>query len=408
MKKLDIISLSLGIILTAWGQPSQGKQSAIQTFLAAENPIAPLGGRLFVCGLLQNNSEAPIQGVGPLSQNGLRLVGPDGHELPKSKAFLDLLSSPAFRPAFSVDPGKNFVQHMEISKLFALSQMGEYILTGTWSMAPDLSSTVQVKFVIVSQEDKRLSTGPEMGVRSVATLFPDSAPAQMDIQIEPKEISISLHEPIIVNLLLRNIAGSTVEIPFGHAAESNYRVSVLSPKGVRTEIFSVPPPVSLGISSSARIGPGDSHKEPLILSRWFAFEEIGPYQVALFLPQAAAPALVSINVGPRDVRRLEEVTQELLKQAKSTKIEFALTALSSERDAVAVRHLQGFFDSNLAIDVLRGMETEAAVLALRDFTYDRDRVVAGNARAALEHLRREAPTEIVRTAAAQALVTISR
>jgi hypothetical protein len=205
-----------------------------------------------------------------------------------------------------------------------------------------------------------------------------------------------LDEPVIVDLVLRNVTAQSVRVPVDDEAVPHYRVKVTGPNGIRAVAFAAANSVSFGQGYSATMRAGESHNQPMILSRWFPFQEEGHYSVAVFLPEATEPALIEVDVGPPDVHKIQTVCEDLAVLARGPREKFALTALSTIRNACAVKHVRAHTPPMLAILTLAAMDSVDAVQALTEFAHSPDEILAEYAQAALSRRRNSTKSDAVR------------
>jgi hypothetical protein len=136
-----------------------------------------------------------------------------------------------------------------------------------------------------------------------------------------------------------------------------------------------------------------------VLTRWVSFEQEGQYSVSILAPGAQNPAVIAVEVLPRNARRLEEICRSLVAQPER---ELALNELSSMRDPVAIQHLVEMKNTWVP-DPLAAMDTVEAMAALEDLARDRDPKLASRSREALSQVKSRTKNDAVRQRADAAL-----
>ncbi|HTU45090.1 MAG TPA: hypothetical protein VMF91_08515 [Bryobacteraceae bacterium] len=229
------------------------------------------------------------------------------------------------------------------------------------------------------------------------------------LSIEYKLVStnVSLHEPILMRVMIFNHLNSATRINLGQDRRQAFELSIDKPDG-KTVLSNLP--LHEGASRSWVVGiePGDTYMETLVLNEWYPFAEVGTYQIRVRLirvpgAQQELPAgfaswavLPRVDVLPRDAARLSAVCEELKAKLETSnsydEVTDAAVELSYLDDPVAVPYLQamavfksGAF-SGLAAQGLERVGGEAAANALIALTKDPNLEVSSTARFWLSQL----------------------
>ena len=119
------------------------------------------------------------------------------------------------------------------------------------------------------------------------------------ISWQVSEPSITLHEPVILKLLVENTGNESVALDFGANFTQGLLISIIDPSGTLTRRPTLEPKgiVSVG---RAEIAPGAKYVREFVLDEWYPFESIGQYAVGVSLRYP-------ITVGSRQVPPPEEV-----------------------------------------------------------------------------------------------------
>jgi hypothetical protein len=303
-----------------------------------------------------------------------------------------------------------YLQTIEISSLFDIKDPGTYSVQASQQWVVSLTTEERATsgiamFTVFAPGSPQLQIEAGMGIQPPQVMFPGDVQNKVRIGLEPPQNSITVHEPVILSLNFKNITGQTIELPGGLAqdGERDYRVSISGPNGEISQVFDPNDVQSLDGYGVDRLAPGATRNQQIILNKWTSFDEPGHYRIAVFVPQSAEPAIVDVDVSPRDPRRLEDVCRSIEAQANQEGNFFVEEALGLMRDEVAVQHLaQRRGDPNMQ-HALAAVGTPDAVAALKDMLFDRDRDIATRARDALTQMKDRAKSDAVRKAAQAAL-----
>ncbi len=188
-------------------------------------------------------------------------------------------------------------------------------------------------------------------VATLATWLVQSPSAQAQVTITYQAPSkLVLHEPVIVEFVADNATDETIHLDLGLDRTKAFAVTISRPDGsVRTPQLSYNGIVRL---SKLSIRPRDRYTQQLFLNAWDAFDQVGPYRIAINLTspvkaeqggavvETSAKAGVELTVLPRDERVLQRICSRLAGVAATTtnaaeRID-AARALSYISDPVAV------------------------------------------------------------------------
>jgi len=250
---------------------------------------------------------------------------------------------------------------------------------------------------------------------------------------------VTLHEPVIVVLTIRNQGPDGVVANFGPDSRGHFVVRVRTPGGELTPRLTPllnsgerlgAAPDELTSTGAVLIRSGTRHEELLVLHRWVDFSEPGRYQVTITLPvplrivsadvdrPPAEPlrwnlpsidmsrgATFDVDVLPRDPERLAVVCDQLVSSIEHADdprpVHVAAWTLAGVLDPVAVPYIQRalmsrrpgmlFPDSlvdQVLIPALREIGTTDAVAVLEELTASADDIRRRRAERALAALQR--------------------
>jgi hypothetical protein len=120
-----------------------------------------------------------------------------------------------------------------------------------------------------------------------------SRAADFDLQIEPHDLEISLHEPVVVQMTLINLTGESTVADLGNSHVGAFRITVTGPDGQKRDAPPPRMPGGVSVAGGFNIPALASFTRPLILNEWYAFEEPGSYRVEVSLPGVGRPASIS-------------------------------------------------------------------------------------------------------------------
>jgi hypothetical protein len=210
---------------------------------------------------------------------------------------------------------------------------------------------------------------------------------------------VSLREPILAELLVRNTSAEPVEVDFGWGGVGNFECEVT--RSGTTGLFRPERPPGLTMLGHVTVSPSATRPSMILLSSWCDFASEGAYQVLLRFRgtvRAATGSAVEVIresrhallVGPRNTSRLRARLQDLLATATSPiggNWAVAGAAIASTRDPEAVPFLVRLAaEPRLAITAVYGLasvEGPQARNALENLSRTGTPEVANLARAAL-------------------------
>lgn len=175
------------------------------------------------------------------------------------------------------------------------------------------------------------------------------------VSFRSQQETVSLHEPVIVELAVRNGLEEDVKLDLGLNREGNLRFRVIGPQGNPVEV-SPPPLEGLNRTGKILIEPRQTYVGHILINRFYTFRTPGTYKLKANLAtqvRTQSGTVVPLNnlsqgemtldIEPLDAHRLNEVCQRLAKQALSPDAEVALEgalALSYVTDPTAVPYLE--------------------------------------------------------------------
>ncbi len=208
-----------------------------------------------------------------------------------------------------------------------------------------------------------------------------SAQAQVQIEIEPDQKTISLGEPVNVHLTAKNNTGAPVVIDLGLNRQGALSFDISPPDGI---VAHVAAPGLVGGTeilvrlSDVSLPPGETYRQLVRLGQWYSFTRPGTYFVTGHLgPQRpdmsiSIDSAFSLEIIPADANRLRARCEQLLTKASESTVGSldAAIDLSRIRDPIAVPYLGRMLAADpserfAAIDGLEGIGTlEAADIVL--------------------------------------------
>lgn len=228
----------------------------------------------------------------------------------------------------------------------------------------------------------------------------------------PADVGVTLHEPVIAELIFSNLAGPEIVVDTGQSSETGYDITITRPNGEPVKAglpYWATFPDTISEVWLTHIQPGQSFKRPVLLNQWFPFEEIGRYHVAINVPVVEDAANFWVNIGVRDEARLRAVCETLIKDAISLqsprRLEAART-LSFVSDDLAIPYLvqaASGASAYLALEGLARIDDAQAVSALALLLHDNDELIRTQARGYLGIMLLKSGKDEVRRAVTSAL-----
>ena len=178
-------------------------------------------------------------------------------------------------------------------------------------------------------------------------------PRGVTISFALQNSSVTLHEPVVVDVSIHNDLADEVSVDLGYDREGNFKFSILQSDGSMTRPQDLPWRNGISRPGQLQLPPGQTHWQRLLVDKWYAFSKPGSYGIALTLvttirknsgPPAKAEfsEQLTLKVKERDEKRLEQVCEHLSTAAMLMNAETALDAahaLSYVQDVVAVPYL---------------------------------------------------------------------
>lgn len=199
----------------------------------------------------------------------------------------------------------------------------------------------------------------------------------------PADVVVTLHEPVIAELVFSNTAGTAVDADSGQSSESKYDIAIMRPNGQTVKAgmpYWATFPDTISEIQTTRIEPGQSFQRPVLLNQWFPFDEVGGYHVSVNVPGVEGAASFWVVISPRDEPRLSAVCESLVKDAISLdsprRLEAGLT-LSFVSDDLAISYLMRAasdpaVNSGFAFEGLARIDDTQAVAALASLLHQSD------------------------------------
>lgn len=222
---------------------------------------------------------------------------------------------------------------------------------------------------------------------------------------------VTLHEPVLLRLTFENRLPDRIDIDLGKNAIGNLLMSITSPGGsmVGADLSIPTRPEDAFIMAKKVLHSGERYSQEILLNRWFSFDNVGLYRLAVqfrgvvrtaggevvCIPSAGSAV---IEVRPRDEQRLRTTCEQWLDRLRRSQhaddANHAAQAISSINDPVVVEYLPSVIATEImvadsAIDALQRLATPEAIRALEDATKDKRRTVVELAERALAAIRRK-------------------
>jgi hypothetical protein len=243
----------------------------------------------------------------------------------------------------------------------------------------------------------KLKLTNHMAVMVVAAIGVSSVlGADVQMRIEPMDLEVSLHEPVVARVTVTNSGEKSIRVDFGVDFLEGFRLSVTRPDGQRHVLPPLAPREGLAFGGPVDIADSSSYTRVLILNEWLGFDAPGLYRVEVGLTGVPNIAVVTIMVLPRDSGRLARVSTELADKAlRATSFDEALLitkALSFALGTEAVPHLKRVAVENdglapIAVDGLARIADRAAVEALHALSRSLSKELSALARGRLGVVR---------------------
>lgn len=201
-----------------------------------------------------------------------------------------------------------------------------------------------------------------------------AAAADFEVRAINAVSKFALHEPVLVELSLRNASSGPAQSPLGGDGMENYTAAVTRPGGERREglRWRHEGPAEL---SRALLPAGAMFTYTLLLNEWDDFDVPGRYFVSMTFPGAVSPAYFEVDIGPRDELGAQKVCLKLVKDSLDPRKELlSIRALAYVSDPSAIPCLMGlvdrqptdYFRAAAAMDGLARIGDSASVAALAE------------------------------------------
>lgn len=209
------------------------------------------------------------------------------------------------------------------------------------------------------------------------------------VTFSPANSVPTLHEPIYIDVTIRNHTAQTIQVDLGQNRKANFEFLIKTPSG-----DTVRPPriIREGIGRVGRIPltSGQTYQQRLLLNEWYQLPEPGDYDVEARLVGKVGPldgpwtkaewsAQLALRILPRNEEPLRNICEELAEVAvrpdSSEAASNAALTLSHIVDPVAVPFLErvlkeSYFGKELAIQGLGRIANAEAIHVLRSAMAD--------------------------------------
>jgi hypothetical protein len=179
--------------------------------------------------------------------------------------------------------------------------------------------------------------------------------------------TFSLHEPVLVELRIRNDGIRTVIANLGAEYKSSFRMTVTTPDGRRTGPLLWEHQWGFAVSGRIHIGRGEEQARRLLMNEWYSFNEPGVYQLEFdildaFSTEDGTPvdAVVrgglKVEVATRDEGRLRAACRSFAADAENavaaqTRLD-AARAMTFMTDPVAVPCVRSVLSHTTWVDAV--------------------------------------------------------
>ena len=219
---------------------------------------------------------------------------------------------------------------------------------------------------------------------------------------------VTLHEPVIFNVMFANNSSEPVIVDLGANLKETFAFTIGKPNGMKVK---TPQKVPEGSALLGRVPlhSGETYSEKLLLNEWFDFDAAGKYEISVRLAKPhitpkgidvadiynAPEFQTTLYIEPRDPTRLNEVCANLESQITNAssvaEAQEPAEALSYVTDPIAIPYLQAVINSGQMVQAsaIVGLERiggEEAIQALRTASQSKNRDAAFLATRALERL----------------------
>lgn len=195
-------------------------------------------------------------------------------------------------------------------------------------------------------------------------------PGALNMVASPAALTVTLHEPVTVDITIANAGSLTTKVDLGRNFEGEYRVHLVRPDGVQTEAGPLGWPEGMGTPGRITLGAGEQYTGTLLLSSLVKFDSPGEYLLSISVPGIQDEAQVQVIVEPRDATRLRARCEQLASKVMAgyETWDLSIRSLASVDDDEAVPFLLAVTKADpfqpTAVEGLARIGTMPAVLAV--------------------------------------------
>jgi hypothetical protein len=183
----------------------------------------------------------------------------------------------------------------------------------------------------------------------------------------------SLHEPVIINFVVKNNFSETITFDLGSDRKESFQLNLTRPNGASSQARRIIE--GFAMTGKITLRPGQVYRQRLLINEWFDLSQIGAYAISVNLLTSiqsgngrvvakGANFRSTFEITSRNPKKLQEICAGLLTQiTTSNTYEQAMNAatmLSFIRDPVAVP----FLERVLKLKMNRIMIEQAAIEGL--------------------------------------------
>lgn len=193
----------------------------------------------------------------------------------------------------------------------------------------------------------------------------------LDVSWQMQEPALSLHEPVVVVLTVRNRSGESAGFDLGRNGKENLQFTIRTARGELMKVARVRVEEGIAFPGEVALAPAGVYSREIVLNEWYTFESPGRYLVdGQLLAITNEAGRMELEILPRDAARLRAVCERLAGRAINTHVydsaSEAAQALSYVNDPVAIPFLkkvleESFHGKKHAIEGLERIATSAAV-----------------------------------------------
>lgn len=223
-----------------------------------------------------------------------------------------------------------------------------------------------------------------------------STPESM-LSVELPENEVSLHEPVYLEIALKNESRERVEADLGVAKIGAFSFAILPEEGGDVARGASPVgPTSFHTGNKVELEPGEHYQSRHLLNEWFTIDSPGSYRVKVLFTgkvtnedsdevPVAKEFSLPLTVHPRDPERLQEIARPLLETAcQSRDLAASLDAartLSHIDDVAITGFLVEMLECSFTVQVeavsgLRRLGTTESIDALIEAAQGSDQALA--------------------------------